>query len=175
MTSNAGASEIMNPKRLGFAQEHTEKADFELMKSRVMEELKHTFKPEFLNRIDETIVFRALNKTDLEQITKLLLNDLINRCEKQLHIKLKVGVAARRFIVEKAYDPKFGARPLRRKIQTDMEDILSDEILSGKIKQGDAVTVEVRGDHLGFVTEHSKTKKTNKKTEKKKTVSRQED
>ncbi|MCR4868016.1 MAG: ATP-dependent Clp protease ATP-binding subunit [Lachnospiraceae bacterium] len=174
MTSNAGASEIMNPKRLGFAQEHTEKADFELMKSRVMEELKHTFKPEFLNRIDETIVFRALNKKDLEQITKLLLNDLINRCEKQLHIKLKVGVAARRFIVEKAYDPKFGARPLRRKIQTDMEDILSDEILSGKIKQGDAVTVEVRGDHLGFVTEHSKTKKTNKKTEKKKTVSRQE-
>ncbi len=174
MTSNTGASEIMNPKRLGFSQENSEKANYETMKSRVMEEIKHTFKPEFINRIDETIVFRALNKTDLEQITKLLLADLEKRCEKQLQIKLKAGLAVRRFIVNKAYDPKFGARPLRRKIQTDMEDILSDEILSGRIHKGDMVTAEIRGDHLGFVKEHAKTKPSAKRKTRKQTVSKEE-
>ncbi len=174
MTSNAGASEIMNPKRLGFSQENSEKANYDTMKGRVMEELKHTFKPEFLNRIDETIVFRALNKADLEQITKLLLKDLERRSEEQLQITLKAGLAVRRFIVDKAYDPKFGARPLRRKIQTDMEDVLADEILSGRIKKGDVVTAEVRGDHLGFVKEHTKTKRTSRKTTRKQTVSKEE-
>ena len=150
MTSNAGAQEIVDPKKLGFAAEENEAHDYERMKSRVMEEVKRIFKPEFLNRIDETIVFRSLNKNDMSEIVSLMTATLVNRCKTEMDIDLKITVSARRFIVDKAFDPKFGARPLRRKIQTDIEDVLSEEILAHKISAGDKVTATVEKDHIVF-------------------------
>ena len=150
MTSNAGAKEIMDPKQLGFSSDHSERFDYDYMKSRVMEELKHQFKPEFLNRIDETIVFRALNKEDMTQIVDIMTKSLIQRCKLQLNITLSIRNEVKSFIVDKAYDPKFGARPLRRKIQTDMEDALAEEILAGKMKEGDKVTAVVKNDKINF-------------------------
>ena len=152
MTSNAGAQQIMEPKHLGFSADHSEKADYEYMKSRVMEELKHTFKPEFLNRIDETIVFRALTKDDMKKIVGIMTSSLIERCRSRLEITLKVTPSAKNYIVEKAYDPKYGARPLRRKIQTEIEDPLSEKILSGEISRGDTVSVGAGKDGLRFKT-----------------------
>lgn len=156
MTSNAGAKEIMEPKKLGFAPEENEKADHERMKSRVMEELQHIFKPEFLNRIDETIVFRALNKDDMKQIVSIMTKSLVDRCETQMSIHLKLRDNVKKYIVDKAYDPKFGARPLRRKIQTDLEDVLSEEILSHHIAPGDTVIASVKDDHIVFETDRVK-------------------
>ena len=115
MTSNAGASSIKEPKRLGFGDMSDEKQDHELMKNNVMEEVRRIFKPEFLNRIDETIVFRTLNKDDMKKITALLMKELVKRAEDQLDIELTVRDSARTYIVEKAYDKKYGARPLKRK------------------------------------------------------------
>ena len=150
MTSNAGAQEIIEPKKLGFAQEESESQDYERMKSRVMDELKRLFKPEFLNRIDETIVFRALNKNDMKAIVTLMTDMLIKRCREQMEIKLSIPDSVKKYIVEKAYDPKFGARPLRRRIQTDIEDLLSEEILAKHIKGGDTVAASVSGDRIVF-------------------------
>ncbi len=150
MTSNAGAQEIMEPKHLGFSAEDTEKSDYEFMKSRVMDEIKHDFKPEFLNRIDETIVFRALNKDDLTKIAGLLLKELSNRLKSSMNLTLTFRPTVKKYIVEKAYDPKFGARPLRRKIQTDIEDPLSDELLSGKVESGGEVVITVKGGRIAF-------------------------
>ena len=115
MTSNAGAQSIIEPKKLGFGAKEDEKQDHERMKASVMEEVKRIFKPEFLNRIDETIVFRALNKDDMKKIIGIMVRDLQKRCKEQLQIDLVVREAAKEFIVEKAYDRKYGARPLRRK------------------------------------------------------------
>ncbi len=151
MTSNAGAKEIMEPKKLGFSQEDNEQHDYEFMKSRVMDELKNVFKPEFLNRIDETIVFRALNKSDMKEIVTIMLRSLIARAKAQMDITLVVRANVKAFIVDKAYDPKFGARPLRRKIQTDIEDLLTEEILSGNIKSGDSVEAVLRKDKITFI------------------------
>ncbi len=150
MTSNAGAKEIMEPKHLGFAQEDNEKQDYEFMKNRVFEELKHLFKPEFLNRIDETIVFRALNKQDMAKIVTIMTKSLTERCRTQMDLSLDIRSSAKKYIVEKAFDPKFGARPLRRKIQTDIEDALAEEILSGKIKTGAKVRVSAKKDKIVF-------------------------
>ena len=152
MTSNAGAQSIVEPKKLGFASVDDEKQNYDRMKNSVMEEVRRIFKPEFLNRIDETIVFRSLNKDDMKQIVSLMLNDLIARCEKQMSITLKVRDSVKNYIVEKAYDPKYGARPLRRKIQNEIEDQLAEEILDGKVKKGDTVNVSVRKDHITFDT-----------------------
>ena len=118
MTSNAGAQSIIEPKKLGFGAKEDEKQDHERMKASVMEEVKRIFKPELLNRIDETIVFRALNKDDMKKIIGIMVRDLQKRCKEQLQIDLVVREAAKEFIVEKAYDRKYGARPLRRKLQT---------------------------------------------------------
>jgi ATP-dependent Clp protease ATP-binding subunit ClpC len=175
MTSNAGAREIMEPKKLGFAPEENEKADHERMRSRVMEELQHIFKPEFLNRIDETIVFRALNKDDMKQIVSIMTKSLVDRCESQMNIHLKLRDSVKKYIVDKAYDPKFGARPLRRKIQTDLEDVLSEEILSHHIASGDTVTATVKNDHIVFEVDKPKAlakKATAKKTAAKKPASK---
>ncbi len=152
MTSNAGAKEIMEPKHLGFDAVNDEKHDYEIMKSRVEEELKHLFKPEFLNRIDETIVFRALNKDDMKKIVTILTKSLVERCKEQMDITLDIKAPVKQYIVDKAFDPKFGARPLRRRIQTDIEDALSEEILSGRIHSGDTVKIKVKEDHLVFET-----------------------
>lgn len=132
MTSNAGAQSIIAPKKLGFAAGEDEKKNYEYMKNGVMEEVQRIFKPEFLNRIDETIVFRALNKEDMKKIVTILSKSLIDRCEKQMGIHLTITGSVKGYIAEKAYNPKYGARPLRRMIQTQIEDMLAEEILSGK-------------------------------------------
>ena len=148
MTSNAGAQSIIEPKKLGFGVHEDEKQDHERMKNNVMEEVKRLFKPEFLNRIDETIVFRALNKDDMKKIVTLMTNELQKRCREQLSIDLVVRDAAKSYIVEKAYDRKYGARPLRRKIQDEIEDRLAEEIIAGKVKAGDRVVVTTKNKTL---------------------------
>ena len=148
MTSNAGAQSIIEPKKLGFGVHEDEKQDHERRKSNVMEEVKRLFKPEFLNRIDETIVFRALNKDDMKQFVTLMTNELQKRCKDQLQINLVVRDAAKSDIVEKAYDRKYGARPLRRKIQNEIEDRLAEEIIAGKVKTVDRVVVTTKNKML---------------------------
>ena len=152
MTSNAGAQSIIEPKKLGFGAKEDEKQDHERMKASVMEEVKRIFKPEFLNRIDETIVFRALNKDDMKQIVALMLKELTDRCEKQMGIHLTVRDSVKKHIVDKAYDPKYGARPLRRQIQNDIEDELAEEILSGKVKKDTEVVVTIHKEKVVFET-----------------------
>lgn len=144
MTSNAGAQAIVEPKKLGFASGNDEKQNYERMKGSVMEEVRRIFKPEFLNRIDETIVFRALNKDDMKQIVGLMTKELAKCCETQLGITLVVRDAAKQYIVDKAYDPKYGARPLRRKIQDEIEDPLAEKLLDGSIRRGDGVIVTTK-------------------------------
>ena len=148
MTSNAGAQSIIEPKKLGFGVHEDEKQDHERMKNNVMEEVKRLFKPEFLNRIDETIVFRALNKDDMKKIVTLMANKLQKRCKEQLAIDLVIRDAAKGYIVEKAYDRKYGARPLRRKIQDEIEDRLAEEIIAGNVKAGDRVVVTTKNKAL---------------------------
>ncbi len=150
MTSNAGAQSIVEPKKLGFASSDDEKQNYERMKNGVMEEVRRIFKPEFLNRIDETIVFRSLNKNDMKQIVTLMLKDLTDRCKKQMDITVTVRDSVKTHIVEKAYEPKYGARPLRRKIQNEIEDKLAEEILDGKVKKGDQVIVTTKKNEISF-------------------------
>ncbi len=150
MTSNAGAQSIVSPKKLGFGSEEDEKQDYEYMKNGVMEEVKRIFKPEFLNRIDETIVFHALTKKDMKQIVTLLSRTLVERCEKQMDIELHIRDSVKAYIVEQAYDPKYGARPLRRMIQNKIEDELAEEILAGKIHRGDTVEVGLKKKKIVF-------------------------
>ena len=153
MTSNAGASSIIEPKRLGFGDMSDEKQDHELMKNNVMEEVRRIFKPEFLNRIDETIVFRTLNKDDMKKITALLMKELVKRAEDQLDIELTVRDSARTYIVEKAYDKKYGARPLKRKIQDEIENRLAEDIINGRIKRGDKVIVSTKNKQISLTVE----------------------
>ena len=153
MTSNAGASSIIEPKRLGFGDMSDEKQDHELMKNNVMEEVRRIFKPEFLNRIDETIVFRTLNKDDMKKITALLMKELVKRAEDQLDIELTVRDSARTYIVEKAYDKKYGARPLKRKIQDEIENRLAEDIINGRIKRGDKVIVSTKNKQISLTGE----------------------
>lgn len=148
MTSNAGAQSIIEPKKLGFGAKEDEKQDHERMKASVMEEVKRIFKPEFLNRIDETIVFRALNKDDMKKIIGIMVRDLQKRCKEQLQIDLVVREAAKESIVEKAYDRKYGARPLRRKLQDEVEDRLADALIRGEIHTGDCVIVTTKNKEI---------------------------
>ena len=148
MTSNAGAQSIIEPKKLGFGAKEDEKQDHERMKASVMEEVKRIFKPEFLNRIDETIVFRALNKDDMKKIIGIMMRDLQKRCKEQLQIDLVVREAAKEYIVEKAYDRKYGARPLRRKLQDEVEDRLADALIRGEIHAGDRVIVTTKNKEI---------------------------
>ncbi len=150
MTSNAGAQAIVEPKKLGFASVEDEKQDYERMKNGVMEEVRRIFKPEFINRIDEILVFRMLNKDDMKKIVTLMAKNLVERCRTQMDITLVIRDTARNYIVEKAYDPKFGARPLRRMIQTQIEDRLAEEILAGNVRKGDTVTIGTRNKEIHF-------------------------
>lgn len=151
MTSNAGAQSIIEPKRLGFASVDDAKHNYDLMKNGVMEEVRRIFKPEFLNRIDETIVFHALTKEDMKKIVTLLSKTLINRCQSQMGITLNITSGVKNYIVEKAYDPKYGARPLRRMIQSKIEDGLAEEVLAGRVKAQDTVNVVLRKKEIAFV------------------------
>lgn len=150
MTSNVGAQRIVEPKHLGFASEENEEKNYELMKKGVMEEIKQLFKPELLNRIDEIIVFHSLQKEDMKQILSIMLKEISVRAEKHLNIKIKVSATAKNVIIEESFDKKYGARPLRRKLQTMIEDKLAEEILDGKVKSGDCVNIGVSGKILKF-------------------------
>ena len=150
MTSNAGAQSIVEPKRLGFLSEEDAKKDYEYMKGQVMEEVRRMFKPEFLNRIDETIVFHQLTKQDMKKIISILLKDLIGRCKTQMDIELKIRDAVKDHLVDTSYDSKYGARPLKRAIQNQLEDPLAEAILSGTIKKGDTVAVGIRKKEIKF-------------------------
>lgn len=152
MTSNAGAQAIVEPKKLGFASVEDEKNSYEFMKNGVMEEVKRIFKPEFLNRIDETIVFRSLNKEDMKEIVTIMTRSLIERCKTQLDIDLTIRDAVKKHLVEVSYDPKYGARPLRRRIQTDLEDPLAELILSGDVKKDSKVVVTMRKGKIVFTS-----------------------
>ena len=136
MTSNAGAENIISPKRLGFGTASDAKADYNFMKDRVMEEVRRLFKPEFLNRIDEIIVFHQLNKEDMKGIVEIMLSSIEKRTREQLNLHLSVSEEAKALLIEKGYDEKYGARPLRRTIQTMLEDQLAQELLDGRIKAG---------------------------------------
>lgn len=156
MTSNAGAQLIVSPKHLGFGSQDDEKQNYEYMKQGVMEEVRRIFKPEFLNRIDETIVFHALTKEDMKQIVTLLAKTLVERCRTQMEIELHIRDSVKAYIVETAYDPKYGARPLRRMIQSKIEDALAEEILAGRIKRGDRVEVGLKKKEIVFEVPKSK-------------------
>lgn len=143
MTSNAGASRIMEPKRLGFTGDSSDSKEHEDMKNGVMEEVKRLFKPEFLNRIDDTIVFHALTKEEVKQIASLLLHNFAKRVKEQLGIELRYGEALKNYIFEKGYDKKYGARPLKRAIQNEVEDKMAEEMLAGNIKEGQTVRISI--------------------------------
>ena len=153
MTSNAGAQSIVAPKHLGFGAGSDEKKNHEAMKAGVMEEVKRIFKPEFLNRIDETIVFHSLGEEEIRSIAGLLLGELQKRCKEQLDITLKISPAVKAHIAKAGFDPKYGARPLRRAVQNQVEDMLAEELLAGNISAGDTVTAGCRKDKITFTKE----------------------
>ena len=148
MTSNTGARGMLEQKSLGFLGSRDEKADYERMRQDVMEEVKKTFKPEFINRIDETIVFRPLDEEALRQIAALQISFVVKRCKEQLGMKLSIADDVKEFIRKKGSDVKFGARPIRRAVQVYLEDMLAEEILNGSVAAGDNVSVSVDGERL---------------------------
>ena len=150
MTSNAGAQRIIAPKNLGFGVAETEKQNYDRMKEGVMEEVRRLFKPEFINRIDEIMVFHPLTRVDMEKITTLLFHELSARCEKQLSVHLSASRALKEHLVEKYADYKMGARPLKRAVQQVVEDALAEELLSGRIKAGDTVSAGYRKGKVVF-------------------------
>lgn len=152
MTSNAGAENIISPKRLGFGAASDAKADYTFMKERVMDEVKRLFKPEFLNRIDEIIVFHQLSKDHIKGIADIMLSTIGKRSKDQLGIELTVTDEAREYLIDKGYDEKYGARPLRRTIQNLVEDKMAEEMLDGSIKAGDTVQVGFDGEKLTFTS-----------------------
>lgn len=164
MTSNAGAKRIIDPKNLGFSVQTDEKKDYDKMKEGVMEEVKKLFKPEFINRIDEIMVFHPLNKENMKEIITLLSKNLSKRCMEQMEIGLTLTPSLKEFIIDKYADYKMGARPLKRAIQTVVEDKLAEEILAGKIKPGDTVSAGVKDKKVVFNVK--KTDKSEKKEKK---------
>ncbi|MBQ5376878.1 MAG: ATP-dependent Clp protease ATP-binding subunit, partial [Lachnospiraceae bacterium] len=150
MTSNLGAKKIVEPKNLGFLTQTTEQQDYEAMKKGVMDEVKKAFKPEFINRIDETIVFHQLQNQDMQKIVTLLASNLVKRCKQQMDITMEITPGMKKHLVEKYADKKMGARPLRRAIQSVIEDPFAEEILAKRVKQGDKVKVYWKKDHVDF-------------------------
>ena len=150
MTSNAGAQRIIDPKKLGFSSDVSAEKNHEDMKRGVMEEVKRIFRPEFLNRIDETIVFHALNDDEMKDIVTLLLSDLIKRAKENMGLELKVSSSVKKYIIEKGIDRKYGARPLKRAIQSMIEDELASEILSGRFEDATTVSVNLKKNKIVF-------------------------
>ncbi len=150
MTSNAGAQRIMEPKNLGFLSGETEKQDYEKMKSNVMEEVKKIFKPEFINRIDEIMVFHPLNRDNMKQIVSMLSRNLTKRCRDQMDIELTITQGLKDYIIEKYMDVKMGARPMKRAIQTEIEDTLAEAILSGTVERFDSVSAVLKNKKVTF-------------------------
>ena len=158
MTSNAGAANIVTPKKLGFSVGDTHEADYQKMKAGVMDEVKHLFKPEFLNRIDETIVFHPLTKENVKDIADIMLKTISKRIKgSNWGLKLWFPEAVRDHLAEKGFDENYGARPLRRVIQNEIEDAMAEEYLDGKFVQGDTVALEMDENHIKFVRKVIKT------------------
>ena len=155
MTSNTGAKSIMAPKHLGFQTVKDEEADYQKMREIVMEEVKHSFKPEFLNRIDEMIVFHPLTKDILKEIASIQLNIIVERCKQQMDIRLKLDDSVRDFIVKKGYDDKYGARPIKRAVQMYVEDRLAEEILEKRLLAGDSVRMQEEDEVLTVKIRHA--------------------
>lgn len=156
MTSNAGAQRIVDPKNLGFAAKRDAQADYNKMKAGVMEEVKRLFKPEFINRIDEIMVFHPLTEADMKQIVALLSRNLCERCRTQMDIDLSFTNTLKEYLVKKHSDLKMGARPLKRAIQNVVENELATAVLEGRVQRGDVVTAGVRGDKVTFTVKESK-------------------
>ena len=156
MTSNAGAQRIIEPKNLGFATKTDEKADYNKMKANVMEEVKRLFKPEFINRIDEIMVFHPLTEKDMKQIITLLSKNLCERCKTQMDIDLTFTSTLKDYLVKKYSDLKMGARPLKRAIQNVVEDELATAILEGRVKRGDVVHAGIKNDKIVFTVKEPK-------------------
>lgn len=152
MTSNAGAQNIISPKKLGFAADVNVEADYNRMKQGVMDEVKRIFRPEFINRIDEIIVFHSLSEEDIKKIVVIMIDIIAKRCKEQMDIVLKVDKRSIEYLAETGYDEKYGARPLRRAIQTHIEDSLADALLSGAVKEGDVVQVRLKDKKLVIST-----------------------
>ena len=150
MTSNVGAQRIMEPKKLGFAAEESAEKDYEAMKGAVMEEVKRLFKPEFINRIDEIMVFHPLSDDELMSIVTLLTDQFAARCAEQLEITLKFTAKVKRYLIDNHSDPKMGARPLKRAMQSVIEDEMATALLEGVIDRGDTVSVNIKGDKIVF-------------------------
>ena len=153
MTSNAGATNIVSPKRLGFVTAQDDKQNYEMMKDKVMSEVRQTFKPEFLNRIDDIIVFHALNKEHIRRIVEIMLGAIGKRIKEQMNIELEADPSVLDYLAEEGYDEKYGARPLRRAIQTKVEDEMSEKILDGMIRENDYVLLKMTDGHIDFITE----------------------
>ena len=143
MTSNAGANRIISPKTLGFGQAKTSEEEYQKMKEGVMEEVKHIFKPEFINRVDEMIVFHALNKENIKDITKIMLKQFAKRVKNQMDMELCIADDVVDFISDKGFDKDYGARPIRRALQTELEDVLAEAVLMGDISIGDTVDISL--------------------------------
>ncbi len=150
MTSNAGAQNILAPKNLGFASDNSREHNHAVMKERVMEEVKTIFKPEFLNRIDETIVFHTLTKENIGSIVDILLASINKRIKEQMNMTVRLDDAAKNYIIDNGYDEKYGARPLKRALQSKVEDELAEKILEGVFKPGDTVLVGLKDNKLVF-------------------------
>ena len=159
MTSNAGAQRIVDPKKLGFSTDESHEHDYKVMKSGVMEEVKRIFKPEFINRIDEILVFHPLETADMKKIVTLLSNNLIKRCKNQMNIKLTVSPALKTYLVDNYSDKKMGARPLKRALQTQVEDELAEELLEGHVLPGQTVTATVKDGKVVFKPDVKEKKK----------------
>ena len=167
MTSNAGANRIVDPKHLGFSQGDTEKADYEKMKANVMEEVKLMFRPEFLNRIDDIIVFHTLSESEVKSIVSLMLKNLAKQVKEQMDIALSFTSSLKTYLAKESYDKKFGARPLRRMIQNKVEDMLAEEVLAEKVKAGDKVTVGYKSNKVTFKVKEEPKEESKKESEKK--------
>ncbi|MCQ2080993.1 MAG: ATP-dependent Clp protease ATP-binding subunit [Lachnospiraceae bacterium] len=156
MTSNAGAQRIIAPKNLGFVQNNSKEADYEKMKAGVMDEVKNIFKPEFINRIDDMIVFKPLEKKEMLEITTLVAKNIASRCKTKMNITLKFAPSLKEYIVDKFADYKMGARPIKRAMQSKVEDALAEEILLGKIKRDDTVLVSYKKEQVVFEVQENK-------------------
>jgi ATP-dependent Clp protease ATP-binding subunit ClpC len=163
MTSNVGAELIKKQTTMGFGAPSAGMDNYDVMRDKILEESKRVFKPEFLNRLDDIIVFHTLGKPDLIKIVDLEIAKVVERIKtKEIHLTL--DETAQDFLIEKGYDPTYGARPMRRSVERFIEDPMAEEVLKGNIKPGDSVTVQKDGDKLGFVVVHSKGKKKSKTT-----------
>ena len=149
MTSNIGARLILSKRKLGFSGEMEEEFQNENLKNEVLKEVKQSFRPEFLNRIDEIIVFKKLEKNELEQIAKLMLNEVSKRLEKQ-NIYISFDKSVEEEIINNLKEPEFGARPIRRLVQTLVEDKIADKYISGELKDGVHVTIYFENGNLKF-------------------------